>query len=140
MAVFILHRLEPHPAGIGKPLYFLFDAGLAFHLGASYEKRLTIWAINECLSQHEYFGLSRPKICYYESSHHSFVDIIIKEKKGGTKAYLFTDEVSPKSYQLRTANAFLKLVPNAHFTILAPTNEVYRENEKIVSIPWTMMA
>jgi uncharacterized protein len=138
-AVFLLHRLAPHPSGVGKPLYYLFDAGLAFYLGAPFETRLKIWAINECLAQHEYAGKSRPRVRYYESTKHSHVDFIV-EANGQIRAFLLCDQAVPGPYIVRTVEAFLKRVPSAQVQILAPATEIHREGKALVVIPWTMMA
>ncbi len=66
--LFVVTRLLPHPSGTGKPWYLLFDAGLANHLGASLERRLHIWLMNEQLSYESYFGTKRVQFYYYRSS------------------------------------------------------------------------
>lgn len=138
-AVFLLHRLDPHPAGIGKPLYYLFDAGLAFHLGAPLTTRLKIWALNELLSQHEYSGNRPPRVRYYESSKRSHMDFVV-ENGGKAKAVLLSDEAVPGPYIFRTVEAFRKRVSGAEVMVLAPTQEIHREARNVSVIPWTRMA
>lgn len=138
-AVFMLHRLDPHPAGIGKPLYYLFDAGLASHLGASFKNRLAIWAINECLAQHEYSGKPSPRLRYYESTKHSHVDLVI-EAGGKAKGVLLVEEAVPGPYFFRTVEAFQKRMGEVEVRVLAPSYEVHREKPNVLVVPWTMMA
>jgi len=138
-ALFLIHRLEPHRSGIGKDLFLPFDAGLALHLGAPPAARLKIWAINECLAQHEYAGRPRPKLRYYESSKHSLMDLVL-EAGGKITGILLTDEAVPTPYLLRTAVAFRKRLPEVEVRVLAPTSEMHREAKGISVIPWTMMA
>lgn len=133
-ALFILHRIDPHPAGVGKEEYLIFDSGVANHLGASLHQRLRIWAINECIAQHEYSGTFPLRLRYYRSPKKSRLDLVIEQGKR-TVGCLLTDEASPGPYVLRTAKAFLKHLPGAEVWIVAPCTEVQLIEKKVRVIP-----
>lgn len=137
-AVFVLIRLEPHPAGVGKALYLPFDAGLAGHLGASLHARLRIWAINECLAQNEYAGKPKPRVRHYQSSGRSTVDLVV-EVPGQTTAVVLSDEEAPGTYTLRPAEALLKKLPGARAVVLAPVSVTQRRGPRLQILPWAGM-
>ena len=137
-AIFVLNRLEPHPAGVGKTLYLPFDAGLARHLGASLLARLRIWAFNECHAQFEYAAKARPRLRHYQSSGRSRVDLVI-EAEGRTTAVVLSDEEAPGPYVFRSVDAFLKKVPGAHAVVLAPVQAAQRISPRVQVLPWAGM-
>lgn len=136
-ALFVLHRLRPHRSGVGKDYFYLCDSGLAKHLGADESVQFKTWMLGECLAQHEYVG-TRPKLSHYQSSNKSVIDLVIEDKKG-TRAYMFSDSEAPGTYELRTAEAFLKKHPSAHVTVLAPSRTVFQESKNLSIVPWTAM-
>jgi predicted AAA+ superfamily ATPase len=149
-ALFVVHRLDPHPLGIGKPQYLVFDAGIAFHLGASHLNRLKIWAVNECFAQFEYSGNYRPKIYYYESPKHSKIDLMIEVRKPPsskdehseyTQVVLLSDEEVPSTYSVRALESFQKKNPKGIFRyqVLTPSQEIIREKNKYDIVPWIYM-
>jgi len=74
--LFVITRLLPHPAGGGKPIYMLFDAGVAHHFGAELERKLHIWLINEQLSYDAYFGTKRSHFFYYRSTGKRMIHLV----------------------------------------------------------------
>lgn len=74
--LFIVTRLLPHPSGTGKPLFMLFDAGVAHHLGAGRERCLQVWLMNEQLSYESYFGVKKVLFYYYRSSGKKMIPLI----------------------------------------------------------------
>lgn len=137
-ALLVLNKVSPHPAGKGKPHYLIFDCGLASHLGATRRNALRIWAFNECSAQYEYSGLPRPRIYYYESSKHSFIDMVISER-GGERGILLDEGTDLHPYLLRTMEAFLKRVPTAKMAAVLPISEPGRESRQIQLLPWSGM-
>lgn len=136
--LFVVQRIEPHALGIGKTRYHLFDSGLAAHLGADQKKQMQIWLLHECLAQHEYSG-HPVRVKYYVSRKGSFVDFII-EKNRQIFAYIVTDAESVSTYTRRTAEAFLKKVPQSLVTIIAPCQSELRFSKHIVVKPLGFMA
>lgn len=137
--LFVLHRVDAHPSGIGKAQYYLFDAAVSFIKEGSLFNRLKIWVLNECLSQYEYSGKVLPQIRYYQSPKHSVVDLIIEHKEIGQVGVLFSDAQSVHSYFLRRARSFLDKFPKAQVFILCPVKECYELEPKIRMIPWSGM-
>jgi uncharacterized protein len=139
-ALFVLQRLDPHPLGVGKPLYQLFDAGLATHLGASPLARLKIWALNECLAQYEYHGDGRPLIRHYQSSKRSAVDLVI-ETRTHRRAVVLTDEEVVSAYDSRRLIRFLEKATDlkTEGLFLAPVQNPYAIAKGIRVAPWAQM-
>ena len=138
-ALFVIHSVDPHPLGIGKRRYFIFDCGLARYLGASMERCRSIWAMNECLAQYEYSGLARPKINYFESKKHAFVDWVIDDRKV-ERAVLISDEEVPHEFRLRSLGALREKNPKIALHVLAPVHELFEDESGIVHLPWRGMA
>ncbi len=74
--LFVLHKILPHRLSTGKPLYFLLDAGLATHLGASLERQLQTWMLQEQLSQRSYRDDRVSRLFYYRSARAGILDLI----------------------------------------------------------------
>ena len=75
-AVLVIHRIEPHPAGVGKAIYCLCDVGIASHLGASRENLIKVHLLLEALALFEAQGWGRPKVYYYRNEKTSRVPLI----------------------------------------------------------------
>jgi hypothetical protein len=136
--LFVVQRIDPHPLGVGKPHYLPFDAGLAWHLGASKERRLLIWAMNECLAQNSHSGTGRLRLYHYESSKHSQMDFVI-EKDGRTTGILLCEEESPGTYVLRAVEAFQKKSPQATVLVLTPGTEIAAIRPRCSVVSWMAM-
>jgi len=134
-ALFIIHPLSPHPRGVGKERYLIFDAGIAAFLNAPLSRRLEIFCLNECLAQHEYSGLGRPRLYYYESAKHSHLDLII-ERRNQTIALALSEDESPGAYYEKTVRAFLKRIPKAKVFVLAPV-KFQHEAANYQIVPWS---
>lgn len=77
--LFVLHRLNPHPLGSGKPLYFSCDVGLANFLAADFHRQLQTWFLLEQLSQRSYLDLRRTKFYYYRSARGGIIDLVLED-------------------------------------------------------------
>ncbi len=136
--LFILNRIDAHPLGVGKSIYYLFDSGLANYLGASREVRVRIWLLNEILAQHEYTATIRPRIYHYRSSKLSRIDFVV-EKRNAKIALLISEEESIGEYSSRALKIFLKNNPNYKGLVAAPTSTEYKYSNNISVKPWTLM-
>lgn len=76
--LFVISSLEPHAAGFGKSLYFIYDCGIARFLGASQLRVIQTWFLNEQLSQRSYRGELKWKLHYYSTQKGSLVDLLIE--------------------------------------------------------------
>lgn len=136
-SLFVVVPLNPHKLGVGKTHYYLNDSGLCRHLGGNDQTALKTWLLNEALAQYEYAGV-RARIEHYRSSRRSVVDFVI-ERPEGVSAYIVTDEEAPGTYEFRTAEAFLKKVPQAKVFLLAPVNASHRVEKNIHVVPYQAM-
>lgn len=93
LALFVLHKLDPHPLGTGKPLYFLCDVTFAQSLGATFERQLYTWLIQEQLSQRAYRSASQDQLFFYRTTKGSYIHLIIESKTQERVALkLFSEE------------------------------------------------
>jgi predicted AAA+ superfamily ATPase len=75
-AILVVHRLPPHPAGVGKAQYHLIDPGLIGVLGGSREQQVKSQLITELLAMSEAQGLGRPQLYAYRNEKTSRVPLI----------------------------------------------------------------
>lgn len=80
-ALFVLNEVTPHLLGTGKPMYYLLDVTLARHFGASFERRLATWILNEQLSQRSYRDDRTTKLRYYRTAKGSTIHFVIETDK-----------------------------------------------------------
>lgn len=137
-ALFVLNRLDAHPAGTGKPRYHLFDSGIAAFLGASPTERQRILLLNECLAQHEYAGAARPRLTYFQSRRRSEIDLIVSTRDSAV-AIILSDEAAPGSFVERTLRNFRGKELGAKLVVLAPVSAGYKLSTDISVLPRARM-
>jgi predicted AAA+ superfamily ATPase len=79
-ALYVIYRIPPYKArrGSGSDRFYIFDAGVAAHLGASKKNRYTILLINEIRAQTEYSGSTRADIYFYALRGSTKFDLLVK--------------------------------------------------------------
>jgi uncharacterized protein len=111
-AILVIHRLEPHPTGVGKPIYTLCDVGIASHLGASRENLIKTHLLLEALTLFEAQGFGRPKVYYYRNEKTSRIPLVFdwQEKKSApvSIAVQFQDSESLATRDFSSLHAFSK--------------------------------
>ena len=80
-ALFVLHKLKPHPLGTGQPIYLHCDVGLATYLGASFERRLYTWVYQELLANGQIHSNTHEKLYYYRSLKGNIVHFILEDRQ-----------------------------------------------------------
>ncbi len=90
------------------------------------------------MAQYEYSGTTRPRIYYYESAKHSFIDLIINNRKT-ERAVLIRDDAKVDAYTLRTVESFLKKSPKAETFLLSPVMEGAKIADRVTLLPWVGM-
>jgi hypothetical protein len=134
--LFIVTRLLPHPSGTGKPIHLLFDAGLAHHLGASFERRLHIWLVNEQLSYEAYFGTKRVQFYYYRSSGKKTIHLVRETTDKKLTAFQIINFENFKKTDKELMEAFLaKNTGRAAGFVLTPAPETTRMGNVHI-VPW----
>lgn len=76
VAILVLHKVEPHAAGVGKAQYVFCDSGIASHLGSKRETLLRTHLLNEVLATFENTGYGRPLMKYYRNQKTSHIPLI----------------------------------------------------------------
>lgn len=83
--LFVLHRLRPHPAGTGKDRYYLCDVGIARFLGATKQRALETWLLQEFLARRALLNApSKLRLSYFRTSKGSVVPLVIEDETLGT--------------------------------------------------------
>ena len=84
-AILVVHRLSPHPAGVGKAQYHLIDPGLIAVLGGSRSQQVKSQLITELLSSSEAHGHGRPQLYTYRNEKTSRIPIVAQWMGGKVK-------------------------------------------------------
>jgi predicted AAA+ superfamily ATPase len=134
-ALFVLYEVDPHPTSVGKPLFYIFDSGLAHNMGAPLHRCLQSWFLNQCYSIHSYAGKIRPDIFHYETTRGSRVDFVVKTKAKST-AYKIFEKEALATYDIRSLHAFREKHATIEAIALAPTLARHTLGEKIKIVPW----
>ena len=139
-ALFILYEIEPYKTSVGKSNFYFFDAGLAEFVGASIERRLQVWFLNECFSQFSYSGQRRPDIFVYQTHRGSRIDFVITAKNT-CYAVKLTDEEAPSTYTLRSVAAFRVKHPQIPVIVAAPCLYIQQPDADsgVKIIPWSAL-
>lgn len=129
--LFVITKVEPHPLGTGKPVYFLCDVGLLGVYGADLGKLLRTYAINELLAKNRYANTSR-QYYYYRNSKGSVVDIVEVDGEGLTAIKILPEErFDARQFMILTA--LKDKAPHARLLCLgAEPYEMKAEGIKIV--------
>ncbi len=136
LALHVIYEIPPHASGVGKSQFYIFDSGIAHSLGASEERCLEIWYLNEVYSQFSYSGLGVPHVFHYLSAKHSKVSFVV-EHKGKSLATLLSFEESPREYSLRSVAAFQKKNPGIEVQVLSPCLGSQKVSENCTIHPWS---
>jgi predicted AAA+ superfamily ATPase len=136
MGLHVVYEVAPHPSGVGKSQFYVFDAGIAHTLGASEGRCLEIWYLNEVFSQFSYSGMGRPFVFHYLSSKHSRVPFVV-EHKGRSLGTLLSFDEAPKEYELRAAVSFRKRNPEIPVQVLAPCLRSHKLGAGSSILPWS---
>jgi uncharacterized protein len=137
--LFAVNKLNPHPLGTGKPYYFLADVGIARNLGATHERLIQTWLVQEQLSQRSYRNDRESRLYYYRTSKGSLIDLIVEDAKEVHALKIHSDEKYNQTH-LRILSAFNeKSATRGSRVILGPI----RSREKKLGIeifPWESLA
>jgi hypothetical protein len=90
--LFAIHTLDPHPTGTGKRLYFLCDVAFSKVLGATLERQMHTWLIQEQLSQRAYRDDRDSKLFYYQTPKGRFIHLVIERGRELSLIKLLSDE------------------------------------------------
>jgi hypothetical protein len=146
--LFVLHRLDPHPLGTGKPIYFLCDVALANTLGASFERSLYTWLIQEQLSQRSYRQDIDHELFFYRNTKGSLIHLIVQSRLALGNPIAAIKLFSEERLDLRELEILWalkkKIDPNQKIELLGlgpspflvPSKEPLCGKEKIEIHPW----
>ena len=142
-ALFLIYKLPSFENRRASPDYIIFDSALLRYLLNSKSETpdirhssLKTLVINEILAQYEYSGKSKPEIYTYRSRGGATVDFVIKTNKNLIGIDIVVSS-HIKPYSTRSIKSFLAKYPDAKGFILAPVTQVYKEDERLMVVPWT---
>jgi predicted AAA+ superfamily ATPase len=81
VTLFALHILDPHPSGTGKRIYFLCDVSFAKILGATLERQMHTWCLQEQLSQRSYRDDRESRFYYYRTPKGKIIHLVVESGK-----------------------------------------------------------
>jgi predicted AAA+ superfamily ATPase len=113
VTLFALHPLDPHPSGTGKRIYFLCDVAFAKILGASLERQMHTWLLQEQLSERAYRDDRESRLFYYRTPKGSKIHLIVESgKKIAALKVLSEEKLNEKELEIlkafRTKNSIAK--------------------------------
>jgi predicted AAA+ superfamily ATPase len=80
--LYVIERLKPHTMGTGKDRFYLCDVGIAGFLGASRERKLETWLLQEFLIKKDLLTIpSRMAIHHYRNPKGSRIPFVIHMKE-----------------------------------------------------------
>jgi predicted AAA+ superfamily ATPase len=115
--LFVIHSINPDPAGSGKTIHLPFDTGLATYLKAELRRKWQIWFITEALNQTRFAGSPQPAVQYYLTRRGSFIDF-----STAGQLHLFSDLPHPDHRLMMTANAAELKFKDRKISIYCPTD------------------
>ena len=134
---FVLNELNPHPAGIGKELYFLCDVGLSSHLGASFEKQVWTCALNELLAKSWFVDTRETNLFYFRSRGGGFVHLV-EENESKLSGLKIHPEEGVRDQDLRILRSFReKTSPTTKLFLLGSSNQKW---PGITGLSWEAIA
>jgi predicted AAA+ superfamily ATPase len=140
--LFVLTRLDPHPSGTGKSIYLPFDCGVAAYLGASRERCLHVWLLNERLVFDASFHSRRSQFYYYRSTGKKWIHLVeevVEKKSAGLRATQIITHEAIKKPDSELMKAFLAKNSEAQGSICAPVVSNLKLNE-VEYAPWETFA
>lgn len=139
-SLFALHRLDPHPAGTGKPRYFLCDVAFARLLGASFERQLHTWLLQEQLSQRAYEEERATGLFYYRTPKGRVIHLVLESPGTLTAIKIFPEErVLARDLEILTAFRTKLAGQKTQLLGLGGGTMLFRK-EKVQIFPWEAMA
>lgn len=143
-ALFLIYKVKSIENPSALPMYTIFDAGVLNALlngqvtPDSRHASLVAFVTNEIYAQYEYAGKIKPKLYYYQSRGGASIDLVLEADGHLIGVDCITNiDVSP--YRVRGMKSFLKKYPNAKGYIVAPVQSMYKLEENITVVPWTVV-
>ncbi len=128
--LFVIHQVDPHRLGFGKSLFFIYDCALARFLGASQNRVIQTWFLNEQLSQRTNLGQLKWKMHCYSTQRGSSIDFIIDTDSEICAIKIF-DESRVRKTDILILNKLREKVPSStsiRLVGVGPFSEAYQEN------------
>ncbi len=138
MQLFALQKVNPHPDGRGKSIYYPIDSAIVKFLGGDLHRQLVVTLMNEVLCEWHYVKLKTPKLYYYRSASKNRIDLVVGENSDDVTAYqIFSNESVPET-QMNILRALQekvkKLKVNCYYP--GPTSIMI---DKFKILPWEEM-
>ena len=133
ISLFVIRSTSSSESSIGKPLYSIFDCGLASHLGASTSKKWQTFFLHEYTNQNLFKGEKPKHLKFYKSKRGSYIDFVDTSKN----FHAFCESIIPSKRNLMTYRAAIKANPNSKVFVYCPTDDTKETIEpNIYRVPW----
>lgn len=142
ISLFLLYKIPSIENPSALCMYRIFDAGILNALlntpqnNEPNKNSLISLVINEIYSQYEYAGKQKPQLQYYQTRGGASIDLTLSTKEALAGIECCTN-VDITDYKLRGMRSFLKKHENAKGYIVAPVQNAYQIDTRIVVVPWT---
>jgi predicted AAA+ superfamily ATPase len=133
--LFVIQKISPHISSKGKAIYLPLDSGIGGYLGASFERQLQIFVMNERLCKNAYKNEKAKTACFYRSTGRNFIHWVEAPLGEPPLAIQCMTREQIKKTDAELMRAFLAKNKNARGFILAPIPEPMRVNG-ILFKPW----
>lgn len=132
--LFVINELPPHPFGTGKPFFFLCDVALATLLGASFERQLYTWLVQEQLSQRAYRDdLSR--LYFYRSLKGRLIHLLIDSRTEPLSAIKLIPEEKTDLRDFEILYKFREKHPGTLLFVFGSARQSWQK-ERLEVFPW----
>lgn len=137
-ALYIVHRVRPYKARLGSGFdrFYIFDAGVAAHLGASRKTRYTILLLNEICAQAEYSGAKRIEIYYYALRGRTKFDLLVKSA-AELHPLVVSERAEVDPYLRRSLTALSMAAQFKKIAVVAPVVNRYELSTNVSVRPFT---
>ncbi len=117
LQIFAIHRIDPHPLGTGKPLYFLIDPGLVGFMGGPFGARLESALITEFLAKQSYQALAQVRFSYYRTTKGARIPLLIETPDGKIIALKWVSAERLDRRELAIMHSFSKKAKREKFEV-----------------------
>lgn len=133
--LFVVNKVEPHPSGTGKPVFFILDVGLAKSLGASHERLIQTWLIQEQLSQRSCRNNRDSKVYFYRTAKGSLIDLVVENSIGVHSLKIHAEE-KISEIDMRVISSFRAKVKREGQDVVLGATRFSEKGSGIEVYPW----
>ncbi len=147
--LFVVQRLKPHISGTGKDRYYLCDSGIARFLGASKQRALETWILQELSAKRALLAApSKRRFSYYRTTKGSTLSFVVDDDN--QKICLALQALYKEKFDKRDLEIFKsfekalarnnQLINQIYHPVLLLSSTSQRFHDNVQIIPWGALA